>query len=136
VHRWIEAKRYENAQTNQVVRDRRSLVDRATAYRQQPFNVTSTVELLEWVAGQLQLVGSDVAHEAGKLAQQLTYNLGAVSAPKAQVLVATRARRLRSTAESYSDDGTLTARQAYSTQAVFNLLDDHQRDLLESRCSW
>lgn len=126
------AKRYENAQTNQAVRDRRSLVDRATAYRQQPFNVTSTVDLLKWVAGQLQLVGSHVAHEAGKLAKQLTYNLGAVSAPKTQVLVATRARRLRSTAESYADDGTLTARQAYSTQAVFELLDGHQRDLLEA----
>ncbi len=126
------AKRYENAQTNQVVRDRRALVDRTIAYRQQPFNVISTVELLEWVAEQLHLVGSDVAHEAGKLAKQLSYNLGAVSSPRTQVLVATRARRLRSTAESYADDGPLTARDAYLTQGVFDLLDDRQRDVLEA----
>ena len=126
------AKRYENAQKNQVVRDRRALVDRTTAYRQQPFDVTSTVDLLQWVARQLHLVGSEVAHEADKLAKQLTYNVGAVSSPRTQVLVATRARRLRSTAESYADDGALTARDAYLTQAVFDLLDDHQRDLLEA----
>jgi hypothetical protein len=126
------SKRYENVPTNQVVRARRALVDRTTAYRQQPFDVGSTVDLLEWVAAQLHLVGSDVSQEAGKLAKQLTYHLGAGSVPHSQALVARLARRLRSTTDSYSDDGALTARNAYTTQAVFDLLDSNQRDLLEA----
>jgi hypothetical protein len=126
------AKRYENVPTNQAVRDRQALVDRTTAYRQQPFDVSSTVDLLDWVAGHLHLVGSDVAHEAGKLAKQLTYSLGAATVPHSQALVAKHARRLRSTTESYADDGALTAGRAYETQSVFDLLDDHQCDLLEA----
>ncbi|MGV0741027.1 DEAD/DEAH box helicase [Mycolicibacterium sp. XJ870] len=126
------AMRYENVPMNQAVRARRALLDRTTAYRQQPFDVRNTVDLLEWVAGQLHLVGSDVAHEAGKLAKRLAYNLGADSVPRSQALVATCARRLRTTAESYADDGALTATAAYDTQAVFDLLNEHERDVLET----
>lgn len=125
-------KRYDNVPMNQAVRARRALLDRSTAYRQQPFDVSSTVDLLEWVAGQLHLVGSDVAHEAGRLAKRLTYDLGADSVPRSQALVAMCARRLRSTAESYADDGPRTARSAFETQAVFDLLNDQQRDVLEA----
>lgn len=125
-------KRYENVPMNQAVRARRALVDRSTAYRQQPFDVSNTVDLLEWVAEQVHLVGGDVAHEAGKLAKQLAYYLGADSVPNSQALVAKCARRLRSEPESYADDGALTAETAYMTQAVFDLLNDHQRDLLEA----
>lgn len=126
------SKRYENVPMNQTVRARRALLDRKTAYLQQPFDVNSTVDLLNWVAGQVVLVGSEVAHEAGKLAKQISYALGADSVPHSQVSVARCARSLRSTPESYADDGALTARNAYMTQAVFDLLNDHQRDLLQA----
>ena len=126
------SKRYEDVPPNQAVRARRALSDRKTAYLQQPFDVNSTVDLLKWIAGQLDLVGSEVAHEAGKLAKQIAYELGADSVPHSQALVEKCARRLRSAPESYADDGEFTARNAYTTQAVFDLLDDHQRDLLEA----
>ena len=48
------AKRYENVRPNEAVRARRALADRANAYRQQPFDVDSTVDLLDWLSGQLE----------------------------------------------------------------------------------
>ena len=47
--------------------------------------------------------------------------------------VAGLARRLRTTApEAYADDGALTSRAAYQTQAVFDLLSDAERSALEA----
>lgn len=126
------ASRYELVPPNRAVRARRALVDRTTAYRQQPFDVSSTVDLLAWVADQVHLVGSDVAHESRTLAKRLAHALGAGSVPRSHALVAGHARRLRTTPEAFADDGPQTARSAYETQAVFDLLDDRDRRLLES----
>ena len=126
------AKRYENVRPNEAVRARRALVDRANAYRQQPFDVGSTVDLLEWLSGQLHLVGSDVAYEATRLAKQLAHAFGTTAASRSQAMVAVLARRLRTTAEAYADDGSFTARRAFEAQAVFDLLNDHERSTLEA----
>ncbi|MCB0927830.1 MAG: AAA family ATPase [Mycobacterium sp.] len=125
-------KRYENVEPNQAVRARRALIDRATAYRAQPFDVRSTVDLLEWVAGQLHLVGSSIAYEAGKLATTLNRDLGADAGPRANALVTTLARRLRLTPEGYADDGAHTARKAWQSPALAELLSDREIELLEA----
>lgn len=126
------AKRYENARPNEAVRARRALVDRTNAYRQQSFDVGSTVELLDWLSGQLDLVGSEVVYQARVLAKQLAQAFGATGASRSQAVVASLARRLRTTPEAYADDGALTARKAYKTQAVFDFLNDTERSALEA----
>jgi energy-coupling factor transporter ATP-binding protein EcfA2 len=126
------AERYENVRPNKAVRARKALIDRSNAYRRQPFDVGSTVDLLKWLAGQLDLVGSDVVHEARRLANQLEHTLGAAStSPRSQAFVARLARSLRSTPEGYADDGDVTAMRALSTPAAFDLLTDSQRNVLE-----
>ena len=114
------------------MRARRALADRANAYRQQPFDVGSTVDLLEWLSGQLNLVGSEVVYEARGLAKRLAREFGTTAASRSQAEVAGLARRLRTTAEAYADDGALTARTAYQAQAVFDLLNDSERRALEA----
>ena len=126
------AKRYENARPNKMVRERRALADRTNAYRQQPFDVKSTVDLLEWMSGQLNLVGSEVVYEARRLARRLARDFGTTPTTRSQAEVAGLARRLRTTVEAYADDGTLTSRAAYTTQAVFDLLNDAERSALEA----
>ena len=105
------AKRYENVRPNEAVRARRALVDRANAYRQQPFDVGSTVDLLEWLSGQLNLVGSEVAFKARGLAKRLAREFGATAVSGSQSVAAGLARRLRTTPEAYADDGALTAQE-------------------------
>ncbi len=126
------AERYENARPNEAVRTRRALVDRANAYRQQPFDVGSTVDLLEWLSLQLNLVGSEVAYEASRLAKQLARAFGAAAASSSQAVAVGLARRLRTTPTAYADDGALTARKAYEAPAVFALLDDSECRALEA----
>jgi AAA domain len=126
------AKRYENVRPNEAVRARRALADRANAYRQQPFDVGSTVDLLEWLSGQLNLVGSEVVSEARVLAKRLAREFGTTAISRSRAEVASLARRLRTTAEAYADDGVLTARAAYQAQAVFDLLSDGERRDLEA----
>lgn len=126
------ARRYENARPNETVRARKTLADRTNAYHQQPFDVGSTVDLLTWLSGQLYLVGSEVVYEARNLAKRLAREFGTTPASRSQTKVALHARRLRTTAEAYADDGALTARAAYQTQAVFDLLNDGERSALEA----
>lgn len=124
--------RYANTRPSAVVRNRRDLLDRATAYREQPFDVDSTVELLYWLAEQADLVGAAVAVEAGRLARHIGHTLAAGSGKGSRHLVARLARSVRSTPEGYADDGPITARRALTSQAVFDLLNDAQRRGLES----
>jgi hypothetical protein len=126
------AKRYENVRPNETVRARRVLADRTKAYRQQPFGVGSTVDLLTWLSGQLSLVGSEVVYEARDLAKRLKRDFGTTPASRSQAEVAGLARRLRTTAEAYADDGALMARMAYQKRAVFDLLTDGERSALEA----
>lgn len=124
--------RYENVRPNKVVRARKNLIDRTNAYRGQPFDVRSTVDLLKWLAEQSDLVDSDVVCEARRLADELDRALGvSSSSPHSQALVARLARSLRSTPEGYADDGDVTARRAFFTPAVFELLTGSQRNALE-----
>ncbi|WKG04640.1 DEAD/DEAH box helicase [Mycolicibacterium sp. HK-90] len=125
-------KRYENVPSSRATRARRALVDRRNAYREQAFDVHSTVDLLEWVADQPLLVGSEVAHEARKLAKNLARTLGASSVPHAQAEVARLARRLRSTPESYADDGALSAQNAWASLPVSEMLSEAELDMLEA----
>ena len=80
------AKRYENARPNEAVRARRALADRANAYRQQPFDVGSTVDLLEWLSLQLNLVGSEVVYEARRLAKRLAREFGTTTNSRSQAV--------------------------------------------------
>lgn len=125
-------RRYENLPPNKTVRSHRALVDRTNAYRQQPFDVTGTIELLSWLGDQHNLVGGEVALEARRLARRYAQTLGARAVSGQQSLVFRLARRLRTTAESFSDDGVITARQAFESQSVFDLLADTERRTLET----
>ena len=130
------ANRFKDVKPNATVRARRALVDRTTAYlhkRQDGssgFDVASTISLLQWLAEQVDLVGSDIAFEARRLAKELGHHLGAATKARTQLQVARLARGLRSTAEGYADDGPATAAKALHTQAFFDLLDDGQRRAL------
>lgn len=124
------AKRYADARPNAAVRTRRAIADRANAYRQQPFNIHSTVDLLDWLSGQLDVVGSEVAYEARKLAKQLSGDFGAAEAARSQTMVMRYARSLRTTAEGYADDGKLNAALACETPEVFDSLDEGEQSAL------
>ena len=126
------AKRYADARPNAAVRTRRALADRANAYRQQPFNVHSTVDLLDWLSGQLDVVGSEVAYEARKLAKQMSRDFGAAEATRSHAMVMRLARRLRTTMEGYADDGMLTAGLACETPEVFGSLDEDEQRALQA----
>jgi hypothetical protein len=123
-------RRYERVRPNEFVRGQRALQDRAIAYRHQPFDVASTIELLAWLTGQADLVGSDVAREARRLARRLEHDLAGGAGRRGGELMVL-ARRLRTTPEGYADDGPDTAMRAYATQDFFDLLNDAQRESLE-----
>ena len=72
------------------------------------------------------------SYEARGLAKRLAREFGTTAASRSQAVVAGLARRLRTTAEAYADDGALTARAAYEAQAVFDLLNDSERRALEA----
>jgi hypothetical protein len=123
-------RRYEHVPPNEFVRGQRALQDRVVAYRHQPFDVASTIEMLGWLTQEAALVGSDVAHEARRLSRRLKHDLaGGAGRRGAELMVL--ARRLRTSPESYADDGPDTAMRAYVTQEFFDLLDDAQRQSLE-----
>lgn len=122
--------RYKRVRPNEFVRGQRELQDRATAYRHQPFDVASTIELLTWLTHQVDLVGADVAREARRLARKLEYDLAGGASRRSDELMVL-ARRLRASPEGYADDGPNTAARAYTTQQFFDLLNDAQRESLE-----
>ncbi|MEV0082907.1 AAA domain-containing protein [Saccharopolyspora sp. NPDC050642] len=124
-------RRYKNVRPNEFVRGQRALQDRATAYRQQPFDVANTITLLTWLTGQSDLVGSRVARDARRLASRLEHDLAGGSGRHDGDELMMLARRLRTTPEAYADDGPDTARSAYTNQRFFDLLNDAQREKLE-----
>ncbi|TWF75635.1 AAA domain-containing protein [Pseudonocardia hierapolitana] len=125
------AQRHDNSRPNQQVRAQQALLDRTTAYREQPFDVSATVDLLNWVAQQAGLVGTDVAFEARKLAKTLAHTLGAHVQQAAQGRLLRLARALRETPEAYADDGALTAIRVLHDGEFVDLLDDAQRIAVE-----
>ena len=124
-------RRYANVETNEVVRARRALADRTTAYLRQPFDVVATIELLEWIVSQLNLVGSNIVVQARNLARSLHHELRGATNASTHQRVALLTRALRSTPEGYADDGPSTAARALHSSEFRALLSSHQQELLD-----
>ncbi|MEU8080723.1 AAA domain-containing protein [Catellatospora citrea] len=125
-------RRHATSRSNDLLRSQRELADRTDHYLRVGPNVSETVELLSWIERHVDLVGSEIAVDARNAARRLAYQLGVAGARVNQARVLLLARRLRTTAAGYSDDGPSTARAAVTDQQFFDTLDGAQRKSLEA----
>lgn len=124
------ATRYAGIPANRQLQVQRELEDQVGAYRDQPGDVRSTVALLAWLSENAATVGSSVAVEARRLAQDLARRLGAATTTGAQLRVLRRARSLRCDAVSFADDGPTMSRHALLDPDFIDGLDRDQLNLL------
>ena len=124
--------RYADVLPNRHLRAQQQLADRVAVYQLSPSDVHGTVELLNWIANQGQLVGADLVVSARELARTLRQRLGAPPVSQAQARILRGARALRTTAETYLDDGKVTAREAILLPDLVRLLGPDEEELLES----
>ncbi|WP_157563710.1 DEAD/DEAH box helicase [Micromonospora chokoriensis] len=125
-------RRHATSHSGDILRAQRELADRTDYYLNVNPNVTETVELLGWIERHVDLVDAGIAVDAGRAARRLTYELGAAGARVHQERILALARRLRTTAAGYEDDGADTARAAFTTQSFHDTLDGEQRRNLEA----
>ena len=123
--------RYRDHQPSELLRTLRGLRERATAYTTHPFDVPGTVDLLDWLAATTRLIDSSVAGTAARLARRVEKELGGGGSSRAHKKVERLARALRSTPESFEDDGRERAREATLYPPVREMLDDRQRTMLD-----
>jgi hypothetical protein len=127
--------RYRNTPAAPIVRASMELQDRQLAYLLLPPDIAGTIDLLRWLADQVHLVGADVAIEARRLSQRLRHDLSRRHTAAAEAEILRLARALRTTTESFEDDGRATAARAYRSQLFIDVLDDGQRGVLEHAAS-
>ncbi|WP_159599055.1 DEAD/DEAH box helicase [Agromyces humi] len=123
--------RYEGEKPSELLHQLRKLRERATAYKAQPFDVPGTVDLLMWLSATAKLIDGAVAGKARRLAKRIEQELGGGGSTRAHKQVETLARRLRSTPDSFADDGRERARDAALYTPIRELLDDRQRTMLD-----
>jgi hypothetical protein len=123
--------RYKDTPAAPIVRSWMELQDRQVAYLLLPPDIAGTTDLLRWLAGQAQLVGAQLAVQAGRLSRRLDHELSHRHTATGEAEVLRLARGLRSATESFEDDGRVTAVRAYRSQRFFDVLDDTQRAVLE-----
>jgi energy-coupling factor transporter ATP-binding protein EcfA2 len=137
LHAWVSdlqqrlEARYKGEKPSELLQQLRQLRERATAYKAQPFDVPGTVDLLKWLSSTAQLIDSTVAGKARRLAKRVEQELGGGGSHRAHKQVETLARRLRSTPESFDDDGRERARDAALYPPLRDLLNDHHRAMLD-----
>lgn len=123
--------RYEGEKPSELLHTLRQLRERLIAYRTQPFDVPGTVELLAWLAANTQLTDSAISGTARRLARRVERELGGGRSTEGHRKVEKLARGLRSSPASFDDDGRERARDAALNAEVRQLLDDHQRSMLD-----
>lgn len=123
--------RYAGERPSELLQSLRQLRERTAAYRAQPFDVPSTVDLLDWLANRSRLIDSAVSGAASRLARRVEQCLGGGGSSAGHRRVAALARRLRSLPEAFDDDGQQRAREAALSTEIRGLLDDRQRQMLD-----
>ncbi|MGI5154392.1 DEAD/DEAH box helicase [Microbispora sp. CA-102843] len=123
--------RYEGEKSTELLQALRQLRERLTAYLTQPFDVPGTVDLLVWLAASTQLTDSAVSGTARRLARRVEKELGGGGSTAGHRKVEVLARGLRSSPESFEDDGRARARDAALYHPLRELLDDRQRSMLD-----
>lgn len=123
--------RYAGERPSELLQLLRQLRERLAAYLAQPFDVPSTVDLLDWLASQTRLTDSAVSGAARRLARRVEQDLGGGGSSSGHRKVAALARRLRALPEAFDDDGRERARDAAISTEIRGLLDDRQREMLD-----
>lgn len=123
--------RYEGEKPSELLHTLRQLRERLIAYRTQPFDVPGTVELLSWLAASTRLTDSAISGTAGRLARRIERELGGGRSTEGHRRVEKLARGLRSSSAGFEDDGRERARDAALNAEVRQLLDDHERSMLD-----
>jgi hypothetical protein len=125
--------RYAGTPVARLVRLWLTLVDRWHAYTLTPPDLAGTVELLDWLSIEArELVGAPIAADAQDLSMTLGQQLAAQRNPRALDEIARRARSLRTSYESFLDDGPEMARAAHGYPPLYEALDTFHRDVLET----
>lgn len=123
--------RYEGEQSSELLHTLRQLRERLIAYRTQPFDVPGTVDLLNWVAVNTRLTDSAISRTAKQLARRVKRELGGGQSSEGHRKVEMFARGLRTLPVGFEDDGKERAREAALDAEVRQLLNDHERSMLD-----
>lgn len=131
LHERLE-RRYADVVPSAIVRARIDLERRTTAYREQPFDVRSTVGLLRWLAEQDALIGPELTAEASRAAQHLDRELGPATSRDAWSEGMRLVRALRTTPEGQADDGPARAEAVVADSDLRRRLSARERTDLRS----
>lgn len=124
-------RRYRDDPSSEILGKLRHLRERAVAYTMQPFDVPGTIELLNWLSETLHIIDSEIATTAASLSQKIQRELGGGGSSRSDKIVEHLARGLRSSLESFEDDGLERARAASLSPSVRKMLDKNQRLALD-----
>lgn len=122
--------KYESSDEHILVRTFDELRLRKIAFETHTYEIGAAIELLQWIAKKVELVGETVARRANSLAVEFEHNLGSASGTRRDESLFRLARQLRTTIEGFEDDGVSNANSAIQFQAFHDKLNTQQRQQL------